>query len=57
VKNASKTDPRSARRAAEAGRRGDFGDIKSLLLSELQEQLRNLGEPSYRADQIVYWLY
>ncbi|KAF5409659.1 MAG: putative dual-specificity RNA methyltransferase RlmN [Candidatus Udaeobacter sp.] len=43
--------------AAEAGRSGDFGDIKSLLLSELQEQLRNLGEPSYRAGQIVDWLY
>src|SRR5207244_1600684 len=25
--------------------------------SELQEQLRNLGEPSYRAGQIVDWLY
>jgi 23S rRNA (adenine2503-C2)-methyltransferase len=57
VKSASKTDPRSARRPAEAGRSGDFGDIKSLLLSELREQLRNLGEPSYRADQIVDWLY
>jgi 23S rRNA (adenine2503-C2)-methyltransferase len=57
VESASKTDRRSARRAAEAGRRSDFGDIKSLLLSELQEQLRNLGEPSYRAGQIVDWLY
>jgi 23S rRNA (adenine2503-C2)-methyltransferase len=57
VNSASKTDQRSARRAAETGCRGDFGDIKSLLLSELQEQLRNLGEPSYRADQIVDWLY
>ena len=57
MKSASKTNLRSARRAAEAGRRGDFGDIKSLLLSELQEQLRNLGEPSYRAGQIVDWLY
>jgi 23S rRNA (adenine2503-C2)-methyltransferase len=57
VDSASKTDRRSVRRTAEAGRRGDFGDIKSLLLNELQEQLRNLGEPSYRAGQIVDWLY
>ena len=33
------------------------GDLKSLILSELQEQLRNLGEPSYRAGQIADWLY
>jgi 23S rRNA (adenine2503-C2)-methyltransferase len=32
-------------------------DLKSLILSELQEQLRNLGEPSYRADQVIDWLY
>jgi 23S rRNA (adenine2503-C2)-methyltransferase len=32
-------------------------DIKSLLVSELQEQLRELGEPSYRTDQITGWLY
>jgi 23S rRNA (adenine2503-C2)-methyltransferase len=32
-------------------------DIKSLLLSELQEQLRELGEPSYRVRQITDWLY
>jgi 23S rRNA (adenine2503-C2)-methyltransferase len=57
VKSAGKIDPRSARRAAEAGRRGDFGDLKSLFLSELQEQLRNLEEPSYRAGQITDWLY
>jgi 23S rRNA (adenine2503-C2)-methyltransferase len=57
VKSASTTDPRSVRRTAQVDRRSDFGDIKSLLLSELQEQLRNLGEPSYRADQIVDWLY
>ena len=55
--NASKTDPRSARRAAPGGRRGGSGDLKSLLLSELQEQLCNLGEPSYRARQILDWLY
>jgi 23S rRNA (adenine2503-C2)-methyltransferase len=57
VKSAGKIDSRSARRAAEAGRRGDFGDLKSLTSSELQEQLRNLGEPSYRAGQIIDWLY
>ena len=55
--SASKTDPRSAWRAAQGGRRGGSGDLKSLLLSELQEQLCNLGEPSYRADQILDWLY
>jgi 23S rRNA (adenine2503-C2)-methyltransferase len=32
-------------------------DIKSLVFSELQEQLRKLGEPSYRAGQITDWLY
>ena len=32
-------------------------DIKSLLVSELQEQLRELGEPSYRTGQITGWLY
>ena len=32
-------------------------DIKSLVFSELQEQLRDLGEPSYRAGQITDWLY
>jgi 23S rRNA (adenine2503-C2)-methyltransferase len=32
-------------------------DLKSLVFSELQEQLRNLGEPSYRAGQITDWLY
>jgi 23S rRNA (adenine2503-C2)-methyltransferase len=32
-------------------------DLKSLILSELQEQIRNLGEPSYRADQVTDWLY
>jgi len=57
VTSASKTDTRSARSADQGGRRGSSGDLKSLLLSELQEQLRNLGEPSYRADQIVDWLY
>jgi 23S rRNA (adenine2503-C2)-methyltransferase len=57
VKSPGKTNLHSALKAAEAGRRGDVGDIKSLLLSELQEQLRNLGEPSYRAGQIVDWLY
>ena len=32
-------------------------DIKSTLFSELQEQLGDLGEPSYRAGQITDWLY
>jgi 23S rRNA (adenine2503-C2)-methyltransferase len=32
-------------------------DLKSLILSELQEQVSNLGEPLYRADQITDWLY
>lgn len=54
--SASKTEPRSALRAAQGGR-GSSGDLKSLLLSELQEQLCNLGEPSYRAGQILDWLY
>ena len=36
---------------------GRLGDIKSLLLSELEEELRELGEPNYRAGQIVDWLY
>jgi 23S rRNA (adenine2503-C2)-methyltransferase len=82
VKSAGKTDPRSARRAADFSNRLDrpdpsfgvvapkvssglkplpagsrFGDIKSLIFSELQEQLRELGEPSYRAGQITDWLY
>src|SRR5438874_11597657 len=32
-------------------------DIKTLQLAELQEQLRELGEPSYRAGQVADWLY
>jgi 23S rRNA (adenine2503-C2)-methyltransferase len=32
-------------------------DMKSLVFSEFQKQLRNLGEPSYRAGQITDWLY
>jgi 23S rRNA (adenine2503-C2)-methyltransferase len=32
-------------------------DIKSLVFSELKEQLRSLGEPSYRAGQIADWLF
>jgi 23S rRNA (adenine2503-C2)-methyltransferase len=32
-------------------------DIKSLLVRELQEHLRELGEPSYRTGQITDWLY
>jgi 23S rRNA (adenine2503-C2)-methyltransferase len=57
VTSARKTEPRSALRATQGGHRGGSGDLKSLLLSELQEQLCNLGEPSYRAGQILDWLY
>jgi 23S rRNA (adenine2503-C2)-methyltransferase len=32
-------------------------DIKSLVFSELEEELCKLGEPSYRAGQIADWLY
>jgi len=32
-------------------------EIKSLLFSELQTELQGLAERSYRADQIVDWLY
>jgi 23S rRNA (adenine2503-C2)-methyltransferase len=32
-------------------------DIKSLLAGELQTELQGLAEPSYRADQIMHWLY
>jgi 23S rRNA (adenine2503-C2)-methyltransferase len=32
-------------------------DIKSFQFEELQEMLRGLGEPSYRAGQIVDWLH
>jgi 23S rRNA (adenine2503-C2)-methyltransferase len=32
-------------------------DLRSLVFSELQEQLRQAGEPSYRASQIIEWLY
>ena len=32
-------------------------DIKSLQLSEFQEKLERLAEPSYRAKQITDWLY
>jgi 23S rRNA (adenine2503-C2)-methyltransferase len=32
-------------------------DLKSLLFSELQERLRDKGEPGYRAGQITDWLY
>jgi 23S rRNA (adenine2503-C2)-methyltransferase len=50
-------DLHRARSTAVADRRGDFGGIKSLLLSELQEKLREFAEPSYRAGQIMNWLY
>jgi 23S rRNA (adenine2503-C2)-methyltransferase len=32
-------------------------DIKSLHFDELQEKLRDLGEPSFRAEQVTNWLY
>ena len=32
-------------------------DIKSLLVEEIEERVRELGEPSYRAKQIADWLY
>src|SRR5438128_10753301 len=32
-------------------------DIKSLQFEELKEKARELGEPPYRAQQIVDWLY
>jgi len=51
------TNPHRARSVPEAGRGGDFGDIKSLLLSELEEKLREFAEPPYRAKQIMDWLY
>ena len=50
-------DLRHARSTAEGDRRGDFCEIKSLLLSELQEKLREFAEPSYRVRQIMKWLY
>lgn len=31
--------------------------VKSLLVSELRQKLRELGEPPYRAGQIMDWLY
>jgi 23S rRNA (adenine2503-C2)-methyltransferase len=36
---------------------GKLGDIKSLLLDELRRELQELDEPSYRAGQIMDWLY
>ncbi len=32
-------------------------DIKSLSVEELQSELKALGQPAYRAEQIVDWLY
>ena len=37
--------------------KADKIDIKSLLLNELQGELRDLTEPPYRAGQITDWLY
>lgn len=38
-------------------KRASSADLKSLLLGELEKQLSELGEPSYRAGQIMDWLY
>jgi 23S rRNA (adenine2503-C2)-methyltransferase len=35
----------------------DKVEMRSLLFNEFQEELRKLGEPSYRAGQIADWLY
>jgi 23S rRNA (adenine2503-C2)-methyltransferase len=35
----------------------DKVEVKSLLFNELEEELRKLGEPPYRAGQIADWLY
>ena len=32
-------------------------DFKSLGREELGQRLRDLGEPAYRADQILQWVY
>lgn len=32
-------------------------DIKSLTLEELQAELKNMGQPSFRAGQIFKWLH
>jgi len=50
-------DLHHTRSTAEADRRGNLREIKSLLLSELQEKLREFAEPTYRAGQIMNWLY
>src|SRR5437764_5814388 len=50
-------DLHHTRSTAEADGRGNFREIKSLLLSELQEKLREFAEPTYRAGQIMNWLY
>src|SRR5205814_7142119 len=50
-------DLHHTRSTAEADRRGNLREIKSLLLSELQEKLREFAEPSYRAGQIMNWRY
>ena len=35
----------------------DKVEVKSLLFNELEEELRELGEPPYRAGQVADWLY
>lgn len=44
-------------RAQEGPRRGGKLAILDLTHSELQDLLRSLGEPAYRADQLYRWLY
>ena len=53
--SASKTDTRSARKVPQVAAAASARSNHSF--SELQEKLRNLGEPSYRAGQIIDWLY
>lgn len=36
---------------------GEISDIRDLSVSEITNYLENLGEPSYRADQIYQWLW
>ena len=37
--------------------RTDMKDIKSMTLPELREELKELGEPKYRADQLYQWMH
>ena len=35
----------------------DKKDIKNFTLEEFKEELKNISEPSYRAEQIFFWIY